>query len=88
MVCWFWEVAHSLDEARKKRLLFFVTGSDRVPIKGLGHLNPPFVISRWGCHTVDSSALGARTSSIHPPSPSVNVESGNGSRNAVLYVWV
>ena len=48
VVCWFWEVVHSLDEGRKKRLLAFVTGSDRVPIKGLAHLNPPFVISRWG----------------------------------------
>ena len=48
VVRWFWEVVHSLDEGRKKRLLAFVTGSDRVPIKGLAHLNPPFVISRWG----------------------------------------
>ena len=45
---WFWEVCHSLDEAKRKRLLAFVTGSDRVPIKGLGHLNPPFVISKMG----------------------------------------
>jgi hypothetical protein len=45
-VRWFWEVAHALAEEAKKRLLFFVTGSDRVPIKGLGHLNPPFVVSR------------------------------------------
>eukprot|EP00195_Chlamydomonas_chlamydogama_P006855 CAMPEP_0202911740 /NCGR_PEP_ID=MMETSP1392-20130828/55763_1 /ASSEMBLY_ACC=CAM_ASM_000868 /TAXON_ID=225041 /ORGANISM="Chlamydomonas chlamydogama, Strain SAG 11-48b" /LENGTH=556 /DNA_ID=CAMNT_0049602365 /DNA_START=33 /DNA_END=1703 /DNA_ORIENTATION=- len=48
VVRWFWEVVHALDEAKKKRLLFFVTGSDRVPIKGLAHLNPPFVISRMG----------------------------------------
>ena len=33
VVRWFWEVSHSLSEARKKQLLFFVTGSDRVPIK-------------------------------------------------------
>ncbi|KAF6248565.1 ubiquitin protein ligase E3A [Scenedesmus sp. NREL 46B-D3] len=45
---WFWEVVHSLDDAQQKRLLFFITGSDRVPIKGLGHLSPPFVISRNG----------------------------------------
>ncbi|GFR45089.1 hypothetical protein Agub_g6465 [Astrephomene gubernaculifera] len=45
-VRWFWEVAHALPPASQKRLLFFVTGSDRVPIKGLAHLNPPFVISR------------------------------------------
>ena len=30
----------------QKRFLFFCTGSDRVPIKGLGNLN--FVISRNG----------------------------------------
>ena len=42
------QVVHDLDEAQQKRLLFFMTGSDRVPIKGLGHLTPPFVISRNG----------------------------------------
>ncbi|OAE26105.1 hypothetical protein AXG93_4022s1170 [Marchantia polymorpha subsp. ruderalis] len=42
----FWEVVHSLDEENKKRLLFFVTGCDRAPIKGLANLH--FVISRNG----------------------------------------
>ena len=28
--------------------LFCLTGTDRVPIKGLGHLTPQFVISRNG----------------------------------------
>jgi ubiquitin-protein ligase E3 A len=42
------QVVHALDEAQQKRLLFFITGSDRVPIKGLGHLSPPFVVSRNG----------------------------------------
>lgn len=32
-VRWFWEVVHAFSETKKKRLLFFVTGSDRVPIK-------------------------------------------------------
>lgn len=36
----------------QKRLLFFATGSDRVPIKGLANL--PFIISRNGS---DSSRL-------------------------------
>ena len=31
---------------QKKRLLFFATGSDRVPIKGLSHLN--FCIAKNG----------------------------------------
>ncbi len=48
VVRWFWEVAHALPADKQKRLLAFVTGSDRVPIKGLGALNPPFVISRRG----------------------------------------
>ena len=48
MISWFWEVVHGFTEAQKKRLLMFVTGSDRVPIKGLASLQPPFVISRNG----------------------------------------
>ena len=48
VIGWFWEVVHGLTEAQKKRLLMFVTGSDRVPIKGLASLQPPFVISRNG----------------------------------------
>ncbi len=48
VIGWFWEVVHGFTEAQKKRLLMFVTGSDRVPIKGLASLQPPFVISRNG----------------------------------------
>ena len=33
------------------RLLFFATGSDRVPVKGLGQLQPPFTISKAGPHS-------------------------------------
>ncbi|XP_057824874.2 uncharacterized protein LOC131036882 isoform X3 [Cryptomeria japonica] len=40
----FWEIIHSLDKENKKKLLFFVTGSDRAPIKGLANLR--FVISK------------------------------------------
>lgn len=46
VVRWFWETVHAMDDDGKRRLLFFVTGSDRVPIKGLAHLNPPHVISK------------------------------------------
>ncbi|KAL2644003.1 hypothetical protein R1flu_011590 [Riccia fluitans] len=45
----FWEVVHSLDQEMKKKLLFFVTGCDRAPIKGLASLH--FVISRNGTHS-------------------------------------
>jgi len=48
VVRWFWETVHAMDDEGKRRLLFFVTGSDRVPIKGLAHLNPPHVISKMG----------------------------------------
>jgi len=41
-----WEAIHELPVELKKKFLFFSTGSDRVPIKGLGNLN--FVISRNG----------------------------------------
>lgn len=32
----------------RRQLLAFVTGSDRVPINGLGALHPPFVIHKNG----------------------------------------
>lgn len=41
-----WRVLHSLSEDQKKKFLFFVTGSDRAPINGLGSMR--FVISRNG----------------------------------------
>jgi len=42
----FWSVVHAMSAEDKKKLLFFTTGSDRVPIKGLGNLS--FTISRAG----------------------------------------
>jgi len=51
IIAWFWEIVHAFNEHQKKRLLFFITGSDRVPIKGLAHLSPQFVISRNGPHS-------------------------------------
>jgi hypothetical protein len=47
VVRWFWDVVHHhLQRDQQQQLLAFVTGSDRVPIKGLAALNPPLVISR------------------------------------------
>ena len=46
IISWFWECAHSMANDDKKKLLAFITGSDRVPIKGLRNL--PIVISRMG----------------------------------------
>ncbi|KAG0377616.1 putative E3 ubiquitin-protein ligase HTD2, partial [Mortierella sp. AD032] len=46
IIRWFWETVHAYEDKDKKRLLFFATGSDRVPIGGLGHLT--FTISKNG----------------------------------------
>ena len=35
---WFWQCVDEWDEARKRKLLMFCTGSDRAPIRGLGSL--------------------------------------------------
>jgi len=42
----FWSVVHDLNLEAKKKLLLFITGSDRVPIKGLKYLN--LIILRSG----------------------------------------
>ncbi|RKO93937.1 hypothetical protein BDK51DRAFT_21920 [Blyttiomyces helicus] len=46
VIKYFWNVVHSLTDAEKKLLLFFTTGSDRVPVGGLSKLQ--FVIARNG----------------------------------------
>jgi len=47
----FWAVVHSFSEEQKKLFLSFVTGSGRVPIKGLSDLHPPFTITKNGSHS-------------------------------------
>lgn len=42
----FWTVLHALSDEDKRKFLFFCTGSDRVPIKGLGSLS--FTVSKGG----------------------------------------
>jgi hypothetical protein len=46
VIKYFWEVVHALSEEDKKKLLHFITGSDRVPVGGLSKLQ--FVIARNG----------------------------------------
>eukprot|EP00127_Corallochytrium_limacisporum_P006979 Clim_evm33s239 gene=Clim_evmTU33s239 len=46
VIRWLWQTVRDLTEEEKKLLLVFVTGSDRIPIKGLGNLQ--FVIQRNG----------------------------------------
>ena len=45
----FWRLAHGFSLESKKKLLMFVTASDRVPLKGLGMV--AFVIQRNGPDT-------------------------------------
>ncbi len=45
-IIWFWTLVHSFSEEKKRKLLCFATGSDRVPIQGLKDLK--FVIQRSG----------------------------------------
>jgi len=42
----FWEVVHAMTLPQKKKLLQFCTGSDRIPIKGLGTIK--FIIQQNG----------------------------------------
>merc|ERR1719471_2432714 len=46
IIKWLWEILHSLDEPAKRKFLEFATGSDRVPIRGLGALR--LVITKAG----------------------------------------
>ncbi|KAI9343917.1 hypothetical protein DFJ73DRAFT_841034 [Zopfochytrium polystomum] len=45
----FWSIVHEMTYDQKKKLLMFVTASDRVPLKGLGNLT--FVVQRNGPDT-------------------------------------
>eukprot|EP01057_Protomagalhaensia_wolfi_P001181 Protomagalhaensia_wolfi_Nauph_80__1180@NODE_169_length_3347_cov_534_512696_g127_i0_p2_GENE_NODE_169_length_3347_cov_534_512696_g127_i0NODE_169_length_3347_cov_534_512696_g127_i0_p2_ORF_typecomplete_len250_score42_39HECT/PF00632_25/2e67_NODE_169_length_3347_cov_534_512696_g127_i03401089 len=42
----FWEIVHSFTQADKKKLLFFVTGSDRTPVAGLSSVK--MIIAKGG----------------------------------------
>lgn len=35
----FWDIVHGMELEDKKKLLFFITGSDRAPVRGLASLN-------------------------------------------------
>jgi E3 ubiquitin-protein ligase HERC4 len=49
VIKWFWSVVHDMDLESKKKLLKFATGTDRAPLRGLGHL--PFIIQNAGANT-------------------------------------
>lgn len=46
VIRYFWEVVHEMSLEDKKKLLFFITGSDRAPVRGLASLN--MIIERHG----------------------------------------
>ena len=47
IIAWLWDIVHGVfDDAERRRLLFFLTGSDRAPVKGLGAL--AITVSRNG----------------------------------------
>ena len=47
IISWLWDIVHGVfDDAERRRLLFFLTGSDRAPVKGLGAL--AITVSRNG----------------------------------------
>ena len=48
-VRWFWEIVHAMSIDNKRKLLHFVTASDRIPLKGLSMLT--FVVQRNGPDT-------------------------------------
>ncbi|EME28106.1 ubiquitin-protein ligase E3 [Galdieria sulphuraria] len=49
VIKWFWDIVDEMTLEEKLHLLFFVTGSDRAPVGGLGQLR--FVIQRAGPDT-------------------------------------
>jgi ubiquitin-protein ligase E3 A len=59
VIKWFWNVVHEYTPEQKRQLLHFITGSDRVPLKGLSHL--PIIVQRNG---VDSDRYVRRWLSL------------------------
>ena len=48
VVTWFWDVVLELNTEKKKKLLMFTTGCDRVPIGGIENDTMLFIIMRHG----------------------------------------
>eukprot|EP00042_Codosiga_hollandica_P029557 m.164288 g.164288 ORF g.164288 m.164288 type:complete len:707 (-) comp53102_c0_seq3:182-2302(-) len=46
VIVWFWEVAIAFTDEEKKKLLFFTTGTDRVPVGGIDQMK--FIIVKQG----------------------------------------
>lgn len=44
IIAWFWEVVEAFDDAQRRQLLQFWSGSDGMPAEGFGPLDPAFHI--------------------------------------------
>lgn len=42
------QVLLGMDDDKQRQFLQFVTGSERVPVGGLDHLQPPFLVAKNG----------------------------------------
>eukprot|EP00891_Asterochloris_glomerata_P001259 jgi/Astpho2/1259/fgenesh1_pg.00023_%23_17_t len=76
-----WEGADHLRQAGARShlagstclLLVFATGSDRVPVKGLAQLQPPFTISRAGPHSDPAPTPASTTSCCLTTRPTLDL---------------
>lgn len=41
-IAWFWQAVESFDDAQRRQLLQFWSGSDGMPVEGFGSLDPAF----------------------------------------------
>ena len=49
VIVWFWEIVQRFNLDERRKLLFFATGSDRAPLRGLAQLK--FTIQNAGANT-------------------------------------
>ena len=85
-VRWFWAVAHSLPDNLKKKLLFFATGSDRAPIKGLAGV--PFVISRRASLAARASRASLPCAPPDPPGAPCVCRCGTDAKGSLYQEWI
>ena len=75
VIVWFWEVALALSPTDQKRLLFFTTGSDRVPIGGMKSMT--FIIAKNGGDSIRLPT--GRLQRLEHPSVSISVWTGGSN---------
>jgi hypothetical protein len=55
IIRWFWQVVEEMSPEKQRRLLLFVTGSDRMPIGGLGEMT--FKIGKFAANRNNTNDL-------------------------------